>query len=244
MTEQIRKPVRFHYKFTFASGFETDVEIELDPTTLALRQQHPEPKPAWAKLKFSQCENCPLGDDVEYCPVALNLSNIVQTFQHFDSFESVHVNVETRERTYSKDTTLQKSLSSIIGVYMVTSGCPIMDKLRPMAQFHLPFATSLETFYRSVSMYLTAQFFLMRQGKETDWSLKKLVELYKAISVVNKGMAERLRQASEKDANVNAVVILHSFGDGVPYFVEGGLAEIEHLFTIYTAETSGGKSAG
>jgi len=47
-------------------------------------------------------------------------------------------------------------------------------------------------------------------------------------------MAERLRQASEKDANVNAVVILHSFGDGVPYFVEGGLAEIEHLFTVYT----------
>ncbi len=233
-----RKLVQFAYKFKFASGSEKQIDIELDPATLQVEQHPLEPKPEWAKLKFSQCENCPLSDEVEYCPVALNLANVVQTFQNNDSFEPVHVTVETKERTYSKDTTLQKTLSSIIGVYMVTSNCPIMDKLRPMAQFHLPFATGLETFYRSVSMYLTAQIFLMRQGKQPDWELKKLVELYKAISTVNKGMAERLRRASEKDANVNAVVILHSFGDGVPYFVEGGLAEIEHLFTVYTNENS------
>jgi len=233
MAEQTRKPIRFMYTFKFASGAEQQFNLELDSSTLGVRQQHPNPKPEWARLKFSQCENCPLGDEVEYCPVALNLASVVETFQTFNSFEPVHVIVETKERSYSKDTTLQKSLSSIIGVYMVTSDCPIMDKLRPMAQFHLPFATSIETFYRSVSMYLTAQFFLMRQGKSPDWDLRKLVELYKAISTVNKGMADRLRRASEKDANVNAVVILHSFGDGVPYFVEGGLAEIEHLFTVY-----------
>lgn len=234
--EPQRKPLRFAYHFKFQSGAEQKLEIELDPNTLELMQSYPEPKPEWTKLKFNQCENCPLGNDVEYCPVALNLAHVVETFQKFSSFEPVHVRVETKERTYSKDTTLQKSLSSVIGVYMVTSNCPIMDKLRPMAQFHLPFASGLETFYRSVSMYLTAQFFLKRQGKQPDWDLKKLVELYKAISIVNKGMAERLRQASEKDANVNAVVILHSLGDGVPYFVEGGLAEVEHLFSVYTKE--------
>jgi len=172
-----RKQLRFAYKFKFASGEEKLVDLELDPATLRVKQQPPELKPEWTRLKFSQCENCPLGDDVEYCPVAVNLSTVVQTFQAFDSFEPVHVSVETKERTYSKETSLQKSLSSIIGVYMVTSDCPIMDKLRPMSQFHLPFASSMETFYRSVSMYLTAQFFLMRQGKEPDWDLKKLVEL-------------------------------------------------------------------
>jgi hypothetical protein len=235
-SEPQRQPRRFSYTFTFRSGAEQKLDIELDPTTLELKQSYPEQKPEWTKLKFSQCENCPLGDDVEYCPVALNLSNVVETFKTYNSFEPVQVTVETKERTYQKDTTLQKSLSSVIGLYMVTSNCPIMDKLRPMAQFHLPFATSIETFYRSVSMYLTAQFFLMREGKQPDWDLKKLVELYKAISTVNKGMAGRLRQASEKDANVNAVVILHSLGDGVPYFVEGGLAEVEHLFWVYTKE--------
>lgn len=230
------KPTRFTYKFKFESGAEKMIDIDLDPVTLELKPQPLQSKPDWTKLKFSQCENCPLSDDVEYCPVAVNLSSVVETFNTFSSFEPVHVDVQTKERSYSKDTTLQKTLSSIIGVYMVTSNCPIMDKLRPMTQFHLPFATSMETFYRSVSMYLTAQFFLMRQGKQPDWDLKKLVEMYKAVSTVNKGMADRLRRASEKDANVNAVVILHSFGDGVPYFVEGGLSEIEHLFTVYTNE--------
>jgi hypothetical protein len=235
MDEQTkRKSTQFTYKFKFGSGTEKVFDIELQSETLELNQKPLEPKPEWTRLKFHQCENCPLGDEVEYCPVAVNLASVVETFQTFASFEPVNVVVETKERTYSKDTTLQKSLSAIIGVYMVTSNCPIMDKLRPMSQFHLPFATGMETFYRSVSMYLTAQFFLMRQGKEPDWDLKKLVELYKAVSTVNKGMAGRLRQASEKDANVNAVVILHSFGDGVPYFVEGGLTEIEHLFTVYT----------
>jgi hypothetical protein len=237
MVEQIkRKLTRFTYRFKFGDGTEKVFAIELDPETLELQQKPVEPKPEWAKLKFNQCENCPLGKEVEYCPVAVNLATVVDTFQTFASFEPVHVVVETKERTYSKETTLQKSLSAIIGVYMVTSNCPIMDKLRPMSQFHLPFASSMETFYRSVSMYLTAQFFLMRQGKEPDWDLKKLVDLYHAISMVNKGMAERLRQASEKDANVNAMVILHSFGDGVPYFVEGGLEEIEHLFAVYTGK--------
>ncbi len=243
MAARSNSPIRFGYSFKFASGAEQQFDIELNPTTLGVVQKHPDPKPEWAKLKFNQCENCPLGDEIEYCPVALNLASVVETFHTYNSFEPVHVTVQTKERTYSKDTTLQKSLSSIIGVYMVTSDCPIMDKLRPMAQFHLPFASSLETFYRSVTMYLTAQFFLMRQGKQPDWDLKRLVELYKAISTVNKGMAERLRQASEKDANVNAVVILHSFGDGVPYFVEGGLSEIEHLFTVYTSDGSGDGNA-
>lgn len=229
-----RKPPRFTYRFKFGGGAETVVDIELHPDTLELKHVPVEPKPEWTRLKFHQCENCPLGDEVAHCPVAVNLASVVETFRTFPSFEPVNVTVESMERTYTKDTTLQKSLSAVIGLYMVTSNCPIMDRLRPMSKFHLPFATSMETFYRSVSMYLTAQFFMVRKGKEPDWDLKKLVDLYKAVSTVNKGIAERLRQASENDANVNAVVILHSLGDGVPFFVEGGLAEIEHLFTVYT----------
>jgi hypothetical protein len=74
----------------------------------------------------------------------------------------------------------------------------------------------------------------MREGKTPDWDLHKLVEMYKAVSAVNKGMSRRISNASIKDANVNAVIILHSFGDAVPYFIENGLAEIKHLFEVYT----------
>lgn len=224
---------RYLYKFKFENGTEKDFEIRLNEDDLALFQEDEPHKPEWTKLKYSQCENCPLSDDVEYCPVAVNLSKLVDTFHNEVSFQSTVVTVETPQRTYEKKTTLQKALSSIIGVYMVTSDCPVMDKLRPMSRFHLPFATTMETFFRQVSMYLMAQLLLERKGKKPDWSLKGLLEIYKAVNLVNKGMSQRLLNASEKDANVNAVVILHSFGDGISYFIEGGLDELEPMFSVF-----------
>lgn len=47
----------------------------------------------------------------------------------------------------------------------------------------------------------------------------------------------RLLKATEKDANVNAVVILHSFGDGISYFIESGLVEIEPMFYTILKDT-------
>ena len=88
--------------------------------------------------------------------------------------------------------------------------------------------------FRTVSTYLTGQFLAMRAGKQPDWELQHLVEFYKSISAVNKGMSRRISNASIKDANVNAVIILHSFGNAVPYFIENGLAEIKNLFDVYT----------
>lgn len=227
----------FFYKFKFANGQEKEFEVSLDSKSLELLRDSDVPKPDWTKLKFSQCDNCPLGEWVEYCPVAVNLSRVVETFRDNDSFEQTTVTVETPQRVYTKNVQLQKGISSLIGMIMVTSNCPIMDKLRPMARFHLPFATSLETFYRTVSMYLTAQYLLLQKGEKPDWDLANLLDIYKAISHVNKGMSQRLLNASNKDANVNAVVILHSFGEGVSYLIEDGLSEIKDMFSVYIKET-------
>ena len=228
--------VQFKYTFAFENGAVKVFEITLDAATMELIQEKDIPKPDWTKLSFYPCEHCPLAPHSEYCPVAVNLSQIVAEFKDSVSHERTRVTVETPERTYMKETTLQKGLSSIIGIYMVTSNCPVMDKLRPMVRFHLPFATPTETLFRTVSTYLTGQFLLMRDGKKPDWDLEKLVELYKSISAVNKGMSRRISNASIKDANVNAVIILHSFGDAVPYFIENGLDEIKHFFDIYTKD--------
>lgn len=222
--------LRYVYKFKFEDGVEKNFEIRLNADTLELLPQKDLPKPDWTKLKYFQCTNCPLGDDVAYCPVAVNLSNLVETFKDSISHKSTSVNVKSPERTYEKETTLQKGLSSIIGMYMVTSNCPVMDKLRPMVRFHLPFATSQETIYRAVSMYLTKQYFVMRKGGNPDWGLQNLSQIYKAISQVNVGMSERLRHASTEDASVNAVIILSSFSNIVDYSLENGLDEIEYLF--------------
>lgn len=224
------EPIRFAYTFQFPNGTEQQFEVLLNPDTLELLSPTDAPKPAWTKLKYYQCKNCPLGDEVEYCPVAVNLSSLVERFKDSVSFENTTVKVRTAERTYEKDTTLQKGLSSIIGIYMVTSNCPVMDALRPNVRFHLPFASMDETIYRAVSMYLMAQYFLMRKGKQPDWALTHLAETYQAVAKVNQGMSDRIRHATAEDANVNAVIILSTQGGMVPTYVEDSLAEMEHLF--------------
>ncbi len=55
------------------------------------------------------------------------------------------------------ETTAQQAMSSVLGLIMATAGCPWTDRLRPMARFHLPFASEAETVYRSVCMFLLAR---------------------------------------------------------------------------------------
>ena len=236
-----KKNIRYLYRFQFENGTEKSFAVVLEEDTLELVREEPTVKPEWAKLKYSQCENCPLSDDVEYCPVALSLAGLVESFSDSVSYEAAVVTVETKERTYVKKTTLQKGLSGIIGIYMSTSNCPVLSKMRPMTRFHLPFANSFETFFRSISSYLTAQLLLMRRGETPDWDLKGLQEIYKEVNTVNKGMSLRLHRATEKDANINAVVILHSFGDGISYFIESGLTDLEPMFKVLLNENGSAK---
>lgn len=230
MSEAQQELIRYSYNFQFDDGSVKVFELLLDPRTLVLRASPNPTKPEWARLKFHQCENCPLGDDVEYCPVAVNLATLIEEFKFNHSTDNAFVVVDGPDRGYVKEATVQKGLSSIMGIVMVTSNCPILDKLRPMVRFHLPFATSLETIYRSVSMYLISQYFEMKKGGNPDWSLNKLVELYKEVSKVNKGMWNRLSNAAKLDANVNALIILNSFGDALRHSVKTGLDEIAKIF--------------
>ena len=222
--------IRISYTFRLPDRTERRFEVRLDAETLASVPAKRVPRPAWTRLKYFQCANCPLGDDVEHCPVAVSLSAVVETFKDAVSFEDTTVTVETEERAYEKKTTLQKGLSSIIGIYMVTSNCPIMDPLRPMVRFHLPFASVDETIYRAVAMYLVAQYLRMRKGKKPDWELARLTDIYREIAKVNEGMTERLRHASTEDANVNAVAILSTQGGMIPMYLEDTLADMEHWF--------------
>ncbi|MEK6549068.1 MAG: hypothetical protein AABZ51_03110 [Nitrospirota bacterium] len=231
MSEQKQhKAYHYRYKFRFPTGLEKNFEVVLNASTLELMTNRDALKPEWTKLKYHQCANCPLGDAVAHCPVAVNLSTLVETFKDAISFQDIHVRVMTERRDFEAKTTLQEGLSSIIGIYMVTSNCPIMDRLRPNVRFHLPFASEEETIYRAISMYLTGQYFRMRNGEEPDWELKKLAEVYRGVSEVNKGMSERLAAASTKDANVNAVIHLSTSSQTLDNFLDHCVKEIEYLF--------------
>ena len=229
-----RTPQTYHYIFTFPNGKRREFTIRLDPKTLALLPEE-RPRPAWTKLSYQKCPNCPLQEARhEYCPAAVSLIGVADLFKGSLSYEEVEVCVETETRRYVKRTTLQKGLSSLIGLYMVTSGCPVVGKLRPMASQHLPFAKLEETKYRVLSMYLLAQYFLARHGERPDWTFERLVKIYEDIQTVNQHFSKRLLDITTGDANLNALTILNIFADTISFSIdENLLGEIEGLFQPY-----------
>ncbi|MCU0453566.1 MAG: hypothetical protein MUE68_07885 [Bacteroidetes bacterium] len=231
--------VEYRYRFDFGDGTVKDFRVVLDALTYAYREPVPVEPPEWTRLEYSKCSNCPL-QGAERCPVAMNLSVITREFEETKSFTDATVTVTSPERTYQKATTVQRGLSAITGIIMVTSGCPIMDRLRPNVAFHLPFATPMETSYRSVAMYLTAQAIRKMNGEVPDWEMHGLMAIYEDVAKVNKGIAQRLRDASGTDSGANAVVILHAFGDFVSIMIETRLQEFEAIFSALTQPPSSG----
>ncbi|HCC48529.1 MAG TPA: hypothetical protein DEQ38_10515 [Elusimicrobia bacterium] len=216
------------YIIKFEDGQETVIDIELDPSTMTVQPKKNEEPPQWALLDTCKCRMCPLDSATsKYCPIALNLAEVTRTFSDKASTMIVETRVVTQEREYFKKTSLQSALSSLIGIYMVTSGCPVMSILTPMARFHLPFATLTETVYRSISSYLLRQYLRKKKGLEPDWELKKLNEAYKSIEILNAAITDRVRSASSKDANYNAVIILDAFAKMVPWNIDRGLTSKE-----------------
>ncbi|TAN41718.1 MAG: hypothetical protein EPN22_14680 [Nitrospirae bacterium] len=229
------KPVIYKYRFRFASGEEKLFVVALDTGNSGLLAAKEDGCPEWAALGFNKCPCCPLDEKTDdFCPAALSLAELVNAFKSSLSFEDVEVSIETDERTYLKRTTLQKGLSPLIGIYMAASGCPVMEKLRPMARYHLPFATEDETKYRVFSMYLLAQFLRSRRGKAPDWEMKGLVKIYEDVRVVNSYIAKRLTSIKIEDANINALIILDCFADSVKFSINrDALEDIEELFGLY-----------
>jgi len=222
--------ITYAYKFTNGSVIRFD--LRLDQGTLALVPEERRDQPEWTLLNYHQCANCPLDERTHArCPVAANLSGIVEKFKNFVSHDRVGVVVIVDERTYSKDTTIQMGLSPLLGIIMTTSGCPIMEQLKPMVRFHLPFASLEETIFRMVSMYLVAQYLRKQAGKSAEWNLDGLTRIYAQIAQVNKDFVDRLLGAAKNDVNVNALVNLDAFAKMVPLAADSMLAKITLYFS-------------
>lgn len=227
--------IKYNYKFKFNNGEEQDFNIALDRFSLDLIQQEEKYCPAWTKLNNCKCPNCSLDEKKhKFCPIAVNLEDIIDYFSVFVSSEPVDVFVTTNERTYLKKVTLQQGVSSLIGIYMVTSGCPVMEKLKPMVRFHLPFATMEETMYRAISMFLVSQYFSHRHGGNAEWDLKKLYAAYENVKIVNKSFLKRLKTIDTKDSNLKAVVVLDYFATIVNFSIDSKMVDdLNYLFEGY-----------
>jgi len=220
------------YVFVFADGARYDFDIRLDRATLEMQVPAQETPPDWTRLSYMKCPNCPL-DEVEHprCPVARNMVGVVDLLKDRLSYEEADVTVEMEGRTYSKRTALQNACSSLIGIYTVSSGCPVLGKMRPMVDTHLPFMTPDESTYRLIAMYLTAQYFMHKWGQPADWELANLVRFLGEARETNAAFCHRLQSLGIKDAMLNAVANLNAMGEMTSMTIE--LADLERLEAIF-----------
>ncbi|MCX5743889.1 MAG: hypothetical protein NT062_15475 [Proteobacteria bacterium] len=197
------------YLFQWKNGQTRSYEINLDAATgRAIPKDQPN-LPAWTRLETARCANCKLDPQTSpHCPVAVNLHDLVVTFQESVSTDMVMVSVATKGRTYTKEVPAQRGVQSIFGLIMATSGCPTLDFLRPMARFHQPFSSTEETIVRVVSFYLLSQYYTYKAGGAPDWELRNLETMYTDVSRLNHDFIKRvdIAQASASD---------QSYGDAI-----------------------------
>lgn len=220
---------RVIYNLRAANGVEHTFEIDLE------RSRHGVPPatgtpPEWTLLEFQCCSNCPFESSSNpWCPTALDIVPIAQPFTGSLSIDRVDVWVHTAERSYFKNCDLQTALKSLFGLVMATSACPHMSRLKPLAYFHLPFATLEETVHRTVGAYLVNQYLARSEGGRPDWDLKNLEGLYSELRTVNIHFMKRIRKASTEDANINALQSFVSISSVVEMGIDDMLGKMVPL---------------
>jgi hypothetical protein len=189
------------------------------------------PYPPWTQLSYKQCQCCPLSPQKElYCPVAVNISDLVNRFKDILSHKNCMVVCETIDRTYSKNTSAMDALTSVFGIVMATSNCPVMDFLKPMARFHLPFSSVEETTARSTSLFLLGQYFKYKKGKVNGFDFDELEKSYARVQLVNEGLLARIQSLGKEDADKNAIITLHSLSQFLSLEMDFSLSTVAHLF--------------
>lgn len=218
------------YHFAFEDGVTYDFKVPLQgwaesapPTGRTL--------PEWTLLARDQCPACPLDPAKHrYCPAAVDIHEAAAKFSAVASYKNARITVVVGPRTYVADCDMNVGLRSLFGLYMALSGCPVTSRLRPLALRHLPFASFEETLSRVVSHYLLKQYYVMKAGDSPDWELKGLMTLYETLDEVNSSFINRVRHASERDSNLNAICGFSTFARLYTMAVDELLEEEKDVF--------------
>lgn len=220
------------YEFYFGDGPPAkEFNVRLDRKTISFVLEQQKTLPDWTKLDYKKCVCCPFTvEEHERCPVAANIAHLVEEFKESQSIEECLIRCITPDRTYEKKTSVQEGLYSVFGIVMATSDCPVMDFLKPMARFHLPFSTIQETLVRTTSIFLLREFFHHKAGRAPDLDMKKLDAKYSNVREVSIGILERIRSVSRQDAGENALAALYTISQMLSAEIKANLDSIEYLF--------------
>ncbi len=232
------KPIHIHYRFQMEDGQEELYKLELDPVKLETISEYQGELPDWTQLEYHQCDNCPLSPSKDpRCPAAVNMVGLVNRFKELLSYDRAKVAVVTDERLIYQNTTVQRGICSLMGLLMAASSCPMTAFFKPMARFHLPFASTEETIWRATSTYLLAQYYHKLNGRSPDICFEGLSRIYNDIQIVNLAFAKRLRAACRYDSMVNAIILLDMFAQSMPLAIDESLEQIRHLFAPYLSHS-------
>ena len=206
------------YRFDLPDGSTKTLDFTFGAVDFKLQNAPLEDPPFWTELGFSQCANCPLDKrQTAHCPAALQMASAVEPLKALVSFDTLGVTVTQAERTVHARISAQQAMSSVLGLIMATAGCPWTDHLRPMARFHLPFASEAEAVYRSICMFLLARELV---GAAEPQGFAALEALYASLHVVNRDMSRRLGAATRTDPARNAMALLDSYTTLLPAALE------------------------
>ncbi|MCF8262412.1 MAG: hypothetical protein K9J12_16675 [Melioribacteraceae bacterium] len=229
----MEKILVYKYKFVFNESIEKEFEIKIESDSLNIIKDENDNLPEWTLLENFKCSNCPLdSNEVKHCPVATNLVDIIEFFSDIPSYEEVRIYVESSDRNYFKDSSVQDGVSSFVGILMTTSGCPVLGKLKPLVRYHLPFASLEETEFRVFAMYSLAQIAKLKLGEKPDFDMVGLKHIYEEILKTNLNIASKIADVEMKDTSINALVGLNNFADSVSFSLdEDGLREYANLLS-------------
>lgn len=222
--------LEYSYVFEFMDGRQQQFDVCFDAQTYKIISPVPEVLPSWTELQHQQCPNCPLNASEEkYCPAAVNIAVVADHYGEIISHKSVNVCVVSPKRTVSGKTSVQRALSSLLGLLIATSDCPHTHFFRPMAHFHLPLASQEETIFRAIATYFLTKYF--KGEKSSAFNLSDLKDIYTNMQTVNEYLVKRIQSCTgSSDATKNAVVLLHLLSCVLPMSLEQSLDNLRPLF--------------
>lgn len=221
-------------RYTFIFDNDTRFLFEIDEEDPPASRPSPEQIPPWMELSRFRCDICSIPrNSRQDCPAARALWPVVRAFDLHLSHEMVQLLVEREETTLQAHVSTQHAIRSMVGLLLPLSDCPVMRRLRPMTNFHLPLADRDHTAFRFMGMHLIAQYIRKIDGKKPDWDMLGLLDLLAKLREVNAKLAQRLRAATTEDATVNALIILDSMADSVELSLEVSLKRLRPMFEAY-----------
>ncbi len=222
------------YAFKYDDG--ASIQYELDENSY-FPEEEDDSYAQWMELDEYRCDVCTLDStEHKYCPSALAVWPVLKEFNNRVSHEPVQVTVDWLEVQIKVAASTQQAVRSLVGLTLALSRCPVMEKLRPMAHFHLPFGSRRHTQFRALGMYLIGQYLRDSEGLTPDWNLDGLLDTYRDIHHANRKLADRIRAASQKDATVNGLIILDALAQSVELGISQNLRKLKPIFETFLKE--------